>query len=285
MKYRFEEVPDEGALTPNTVNQFAGWAKGFEYLGAPINPVMNDPDEYNSFQNKDIGGILGLKDKDGNLVFLAASAATTPAPPLTAGNPTVILYGPNGQPLLTTESTAVLKNKTLGAGVGNHIDGAAIDSGTIDRARMPIVPICRLRRSSTYTIGGTVNAKVQMNSTDYDVNTGTAQADLANNRIVIQLAGYYRIWGVLHFATSGVAADFGGERAMYLKNVAGTTWDFRMGSGWQLSSSYHKAIAGSIDQLCAVGDQIEMWVESTEGDAGAPTIGTGTLLGVSFISA
>lgn len=136
--WRLQEVVDEHSLNdPLIVQQIIGLIKGHSQFGSPMTPTLRDDEEYHSFQNTGIGGSLAAIDKDGNRVFFAASAPTTPAPTLTPGNPTIILYGPNGQPLLTTESTATVKNKTFAAGGGNHIDASQVDSGVLDIARIP----------------------------------------------------------------------------------------------------------------------------------------------------
>lgn len=136
--WRLQEVVDEHSLNdPLIVQQIIGLIKGHSQFGSPMTPTLRDDEEYHSFQNTGIGGSLAAIDKDGNRVFFAASAPTTPAPTLTPGNPTITLYGPNGQPLLTTENTATVKNKTFPAGGGNSIDATQVNSGVLDPARIP----------------------------------------------------------------------------------------------------------------------------------------------------
>ncbi len=218
-KYRFEEVPDEQAMSPVVINQFAGWAKGYSYYGAPINPVMDDDDEYNSFQNTGLGGSLGIRTREKLLSFWAQSASDGPPPATGAFATDVLLYGPGGQPLVTREKAETLKNKNLDN--TNTIAAEAITSGTINAARLPVTSQCCVVKNTvtqdfadgTWTV--TAWNTLIRQTTGVTMWTSGANA----SRITLPLAGFWLF--VCQFAMDEVQQGEGYVRPEFRMN--GTT--------------------------------------------------------------
>lgn len=165
-EFEFNRIPDEIALTPENVDQFAGWATGQEEYGAPINPVMNDDTKFNSMQNKGNGGTLILYDKNGAILLKVPSIGGGP------------IYGPDNEPIMTNASGGNIYNKSFPAGAGNHMDASVIDSGTIDINRLP-AGIKEVKSITFHKTGSDISAgSLGINYSSVQVNVAEAGTHL-----------------------------------------------------------------------------------------------------------
>lgn len=189
--FRLSYVQDADPNNLSAVlSQVVGMLRGDTQFAAPMSMKgFNTPGEtaVEYQQNAPNTGVFKLYDAQGNVLLNADSGP---------GSGPGSLIGPAGLPMTTSENTQTLKNKTLPAGGGNHIDASQVDSGVFGAARIGagMKQLAFVKGTADYASGATTNTDL--------TNLSLTLTPLAGSSLVVLLMCPF--WG----ASGGVDVRF-----------------------------------------------------------------------------
>jgi hypothetical protein len=168
-------------------------------------------------------------------------------------------------------SSVVAASETISFFALVPVQGWSSSVQTSDQTDTRVVA-ARLIRSTTQSVSTTAQTKVTFDTVSFDTHSGF---NLANNRYIVPVSGYYRVTGATY--ASGIASNY----LQVILKKSGTTFS----ESFQNSNASNDASAISSDIVfCNASDFLELFVSSGDSSYTIQNASSATYLSIERIS-